>query len=162
PITDAEIAGLTFRKPADDSEEMKYLHEQRKSLGGYLPARTAAAPVLQVPGIEAFNALIDGTADREISTTMALVRILTMLVKDKTSATHVVPSVPDEPAPSAMEAISRRAGISPSGGQLYTPQDADQLMFYREDKQGQILEEGINEAGSLCSWLAAATAYANN
>jgi pyruvate dehydrogenase E1 component len=161
-ITDEEIAGLSFRKPADESEEMRYLHERRGALGGYLPARNSAAPPLLVPPLEAFNTLLEGTADREISTTMALVRMLTVLVKDKNIGKHIVPIVPDEARTFGMEGMFRQIGIYSSVGQLYTPQDADQLMFYREDKQGQILEEGINEAGSLCSWLAAATAYANH
>jgi pyruvate dehydrogenase E1 component len=161
-ITDEEIAGLTFRKPAQDSEELRYLQERRTALGGYLPARNSAAPPLVVPPLEAFSALLEGTGDREISTTMALVRMLTALVKDKNIGKHVVPIVPDEARTFGMEGMFRQIGIYSSVGQLYTPQDADQLMFYREDKQGQILEEGINEAGSLCSWLAAATAYSNH
>ena len=148
-ITDEEIAGVSFRKPAADSEEMKYLQERRAELGGYLPARNASAPPLTVPPLEAFNSLLEGTSDREISTTMALVRILTMLVKDKNIGKHIVPIVPDEARTFGMEGMFRQIGIYSS------------LMFYREDKQGQILEEGINEAGSLCSWLAAATSYAN-
>jgi len=161
-ISDEEIKGLTFRKPAPDSEEMKYFLERRAALGGYLPARTDAAPALVVPPLEAFSALLEGTGDREISTTMALVRILTTLIKDKNVGKNIVPIVPDEARTFGMEGMFRQVGIYSSVGQLYTPQDADQLMFYREDKQGQILEEGINEAGSLCSWLAAATAYANH
>ena len=162
PITDEEIAGLTFRKPDPDSEEMKYLQERRANLGGYLPARNSASPPLVVPPLEAFSSLLEGTGDREISTTMALVRMLTALVKDKNIGKHIVPIVPDEARTFGMEGMFRQIGIYSSVGQLYTPQDADQLMFYREDKQGQILEEGINEAGSLCSWLAAATAYSNH
>jgi pyruvate dehydrogenase E1 component len=161
-ISDEEIKGLTFRKPAPDSEEMKYLQERRGSLGGYVPARSTAAPPLTVPPLEAFSGLLEGTGDREISTTMALVRILTTLIKDKNVGKHVVPIVPDEARTFGMEGMFRQVGIYSSVGQLYTPQDADQLMFYREDKKGQILEEGINEAGSLCSWLAAATAYSNH
>jgi pyruvate dehydrogenase E1 component len=161
-ITDAEIEGLSFRKPAEESEEMRYLKSRRAALGGYLPARSSAAPRLVVPPLEAFAPLLEGTADREISTTMALVRILTTLVKDKNIGKHIVPIVPDEARTFGMEGMFRQVGIYSSVGQLYTPQDADQLMFYREDKQGQILEEGINEAGSLCSWLAAATAYSNH
>jgi pyruvate dehydrogenase E1 component len=161
-ITDEEIAGLSFRKPAEDSEEMRYLQERRVALGGYLPARSSLAPALTVPPLEAFNTLLEGTGDREISTTMALVRMMTTLVKDKNIGRHVVPIVPDEARTFGMEGMFRQIGIYSSVGQLYTPQDADQLMFYREDKQGQILEEGINEAGSLCSWIAAATAYANH
>jgi pyruvate dehydrogenase E1 component len=141
---------------------MKYLQQRRADLGGYLPARNSSAPPLIVPPLEAFSALLEGTNDREISTTMALVRILTTLVKDKNVGRHIVPIVPDEARTFGMEGMFRQVGIYSSVGQLYTPQDADQLMFYREDKQGQILEEGINEAGSLCSWLAAATAYSNH
>ncbi len=161
-ISDEEIAGLSFRKPAADSDEMRYLQERRSSLGGYLPARSSVAPPLVVPPLEAFNTLLEGTGDREISTTMALVRMLTSLVKDKNIGKHIVPIVPDEARTFGMEGMFRQIGIYSSVGQLYTPQDADQLMFYREDKKGQILEEGINEAGSLCSWLAAATAYSNH
>ncbi len=161
-ITDEEIAGLTFRKPAEDSEELSYLQERRAALGGFLPSRNSASPPLVVPPLEAFSSLLEGTADREISTTMALVRMLTTLVKDKNIGKHIVPIVPDEARTFGMEGMFRQIGIYSSVGQLYTPQDADQLMFYREDKQGQILEEGINEAGSLCSWLAAATAYSNH
>jgi pyruvate dehydrogenase E1 component len=161
-ISDEEIAGLSFRKPAEDSEEMRYLQERRAALGGYLPARSDLAPPLTVPPLEAFSTLLEGTGDREISTTMALVRMMTTLVKDKNIGRHVVPIVPDEARTFGMEGMFRQIGIYSSVGQLYTPQDADQLMFYREDKQGQILEEGINEAGSLCSWIAAATAYANH
>jgi pyruvate dehydrogenase E1 component len=131
-------------------------------LGGYLPSRSSVAAPLVVPPLESFSSLLEGTGDREISTTMALVRMLTALVKDKNIGKHVVPIVPDEARTFGMEGMFRQIGIYSSVGQLYTPQDADQLMFYREDKQGQILEEGINEAGSLCSWLAAATAYANH
>jgi pyruvate dehydrogenase E1 component len=161
-ISDEEIAGLSFRKPAPDSEEMRYLQERRAALGGYLPARNSSAPPLVVPPLEAFSTLLEGTGDREISTTMALVRMMTTLVKDKNIGRHIVPIVPDEARTFGMEGMFRQVGIYSSVGQLYTPQDADQLMFYREDKQGQILEEGINEAGSLCSWIAAATAYSNH
>jgi pyruvate dehydrogenase E1 component len=161
-ISDEEISGLSFRKPSEDTEELRYLQERRAALGGYLPARSDSAPPLVVPPLEAFSALLEGTGEREISTTMALVRMLTTLVKDKNIGRHIVPIVPDEARTFGMEGMFRQVGIYSSVGQLYTPQDADQLMFYREDKQGQILEEGINEAGSLCSWLAAATAYSNH
>jgi len=161
-ISDEEITGLTFRKPGPDSEEMKYLQERRAALGGYVPVRSSSAPALAVPPLEAFSGLLEGSGDREISTTMALVRILTTLIKDKNVGRHIVPIIPDEARTFGMEGMFRQVGIYSSVGQLYTPQDADQLMFYREDKKGQILEEGINEAGSLCSWLAAATAYSNH
>ena len=161
-ISDEEIGQLSFRKPLEDSEELRYLKGRRHALGGYLPARNSVAPPLVVPPLETFAPLLEGTQGREISTTMALVRILTTLVKDKNVGRHIVPIVPDEARTFGMEGMFRQIGIYSSMGQLYTPQDADQLMFYREDKQGQILEEGINEAGSLCSWLAAATAYSNH
>ncbi len=161
-ITDEEIVGLSFRKPAQDSEEMHYLQERRAALGGYLPARSSVAPPLVVPPLEVFSNLLEGTGDREISTTMALVRMMTTLIKDKNIGKHIVPIVPDEARTFGMEGMFRQVAIYSSVGQLYRPQDADQLMFYREDKQGQILEEGINEAGSLCSWIAAATAYSNH
>src|SRR5450631_3803689 len=162
PISDADLTRLPFYKPADDAEEMRYLRERRIALGGYLPSRPQHAPPLAIPALEAFGAMLEGTGDREISTTMAFVRILSVLVKDKNIGKHIVPIVPDEARTFGMEGMFRQVGIYSSVGQLYTPQDADQLMFYREDKKGQILEEGINEAGSLCSWLAAATAYSNH
>jgi pyruvate dehydrogenase E1 component len=162
PISDDEIARLPFCKPADDSEELKYLRERRMALGGYLPVRRTSAESLQIPGLEVFQSLLEGTGEREISTTMAFVRVLTTLLKDKNIGRNIVPIVPDEARTFGMEGLFRQIGIYSSEGQLYTPQDADQLMSYREDKKGQMLEEGINEAGSLCSWTAAGTAYANH
>jgi pyruvate dehydrogenase E1 component len=162
PISNEEISRLPFCRPADDSEELRYMRERRISLGGYLPTRRSAAPPLAVPPLEAFQALLDGTEGREISTTMAFVRLLTTLLKDKNVGRNVVPIVPDEARTFGMEGLFRQVGIYSSVGQLYTPQDADQLMSYREDKKGQILEEGINEAGALCSWMAAGTAYSNH
>ena len=162
PISDEEITQLPFRKPAEDSEEMRYLREHRAALGGYLPARRSDAPALAIPPLQAFQPILDGTDGREISTTMAFVRIITTLLKDKNIGRNIVPIVPDEARTFGMEGLFRQVGIYSSVGQLYTPQDADQLMSYREDKKGQILEEGINEAGALCSWIAAGTAYANH
>jgi pyruvate dehydrogenase E1 component len=161
-ISDEEIANAPFKKPAEDSEEMKYLRDRRKVLGGYLPQRSAKAPALEVPSLEAFDSLLQSSGDREFSTTMALVRILQQLVKDKNIGKHIVPIVPDEARTFGMEGMFRQVGIYSSMGQLYTPQDADQLMFYKEDKKGQILEEGINEGGALCSFIAAGTAYSNH
>jgi len=161
-ISDEQIAKDPFQKPPENSEEMKYLRERRKVLGGSLPQRRVTAPPLTVPPLAAFEALLAGTGDRDISTTMALVRILQTLVKDKHIGQHIVPIVPDEARTFGMEGMFRQIGIYSSMGQLYTPQDADQLMYYREDKKGQILEEGINEGGALCSWIAAGTAYANS
>jgi pyruvate dehydrogenase E1 component len=117
---------------------------------------------LTIPGVEAFKTQLDGTGEREASTTMAFVRILTTLLRDKQIGKHIVPIVPDEARTFGMEGMFRTVGIYASKGQLYTPQDAGELMYYREDKKGQILEEGINEAGSFCSWLAAGTAYSNH
>ncbi|MEI8297447.1 MAG: pyruvate dehydrogenase (acetyl-transferring), homodimeric type [Pseudomonadota bacterium] len=162
PVSDEEIANLPFKRPAEDSEEMRYLRERRASLGGSLPARRKSAPPLQVPPLEAFQPLLESTGDREISTTMAFVRLLGILLKDKNLAKHIVPIVPDEARTFGMEGLFRQIGIYSSVGQLYTPQDADQLLSYREDKKGQILEEGINEGGAMCSWIAAATAYSNH
>ncbi len=162
PVTDEEISRLPFKKPADDAPEMVYLREHRAALGGSLPVRRDVAPPLVIPPLETFKALLDGSDGREISTTMAFVRMLTTLLKDKNVGKHVVPIVPDEARTFGMEGLFRQIGIYSSIGQLYTPQDADQLMSYREDKKGQMLEEGINEAGALCSWMAAGTAYANH
>jgi pyruvate dehydrogenase E1 component len=161
-ISDEELTGLPFRRPAEESEELRYLREHRNTLGGYLPTRRREAPALTIPPLETFKSLLDGTEGREISTTMAFVRILTALLKDKNIGRNVVPIVPDEARTFGMEGLFRQVGIYSSVGQLYVPQDADQLMSYREDRKGQIIEEGINEAGALCSWIAAGTAYSNH
>jgi len=162
PVSDADIAKVPYYRPPEGSEELKYLQERRRSLGGYLPQRRATVAPLQVPSLEAFATLLESSAEREFSTTMALVRLLGVLLKDKAVGPHVVPIVPDEARTFGMEGLFRQIGIYSSMGQLYTPQDADQLLYYREDRKGQILEEGINEAGALCSWIAAGTAYANH
>jgi len=162
PVSDADIASVPYYRPAEGSEELEYLRERRRSLGGHLPQRRRQAPRLEVPALEAFAPLLESTGEREISTTMALVRILSILVKDRAIGPHVVPIVPDEARTFGMEGMFRQIGIYSSMGQLYTPQDADQLLYYREDKKGQILEEGINEGGALCSWIAAGTAYSNH
>jgi pyruvate dehydrogenase E1 component len=162
PVSDAEIGKVPFCKPAEDSEEMQYLKGRRKTLGGSLPMRIADAPKLKVPALDAFKTQLESTGDREVSTTMAFVRILATLIRDKNIGKHIVPIVPDEARTFGMEGMFRQVGIYSTVGQLYTPQDADQLMFYKEDKSGQILEMGIDEAGSLCAWTAAGTAYANH
>jgi len=162
PVSDEEITSVPFRKLPEDSQESRYLHERRRALGGYLPVRSTLAPPLALPALEAFAPVLEGTGEREISTTMAFVRILTILLKDKNIGKAIVPIVPDEARTFGMEGLFRQIGIYSSVGQLYTPQDAETLMSYREDKKGQMLEEGINEAGSLCSWMAAGTAYANH
>jgi len=162
PIGDTDVERVPFYKPAEDSLEMLYLKDRRQQLGGYLPVRRMKSTALAVPGLDAFKSQLEGTGDREASTTMAFVRILTALIRDKNIGKHVVPIVPDEARTFGMEGMFRQVGIYSSKGQLYTPQDADQLMYYREDKQGQILEEGINEAGAFCSWLASGTSYSNH
>jgi pyruvate dehydrogenase E1 component len=162
PISDEALTELPYYKPAEDSEEIRYLLDCRQKLGGFLPSRRTRAPELKVPELEVFKAQLEGSGEREISTTMVLVRLLTTLVRDKNIGSRIVPIVPDEARTFGMEGMFRQIGIYSSIGQLYTPQDADQLMYYKEDRKGQILEEGINEAGSFCSWLAAGTAYANH
>ena len=162
PVSDAEIAEAPFCRPDESSEEIEYLRERRHALAGFLPQRRADAKPLAVPPLAAFEQLTGGTGEREISTTMALVRLLQQLLKDKQLGPHIVPIVPDEARTFGMEGMFRQVGIYSSAGQLYIPQDSDQLMYYREDKKGQILEEGINEGGALCSWIAAGTAYSNH
>ncbi|MDX1654863.1 MAG: pyruvate dehydrogenase (acetyl-transferring), homodimeric type [Candidatus Competibacteraceae bacterium] len=160
PVADEDLEKVPYYKPADDSPEIKYLQQRRQSLGGYLPQRRADAPPLEVPQLEAFEAILKDTGEREMSTTMAFVRALNVLVRDKQLGKYVVPIVADESRTFGMEGMFRQLGIWSSVGQLYKPEDADQLMFYKEDKKGQILQEGINEAGAMSSWIAAATAYA--
>jgi len=163
PVSDKDIDNIPYCKPSADSVEIEYLHERRKALGGYLPARrNKTTDLLKVPALEVFKTQLEGTGEREASTTMAFVRILTTLIRDKQIGRNIVPIVPDEARTFGMEGMFRQVGIYSSKGQLYTPQDADQLMYYREDKKGQILEEGINEAGSFCSWLASGTSYSNH
>ncbi|MCU7851724.1 MAG: pyruvate dehydrogenase (acetyl-transferring), homodimeric type [Candidatus Thiodiazotropha sp. (ex Monitilora ramsayi)] len=162
PISDDQIGAAPFYKPPSDSEEMKYMHERRQSLGGYLPQRRTEVEPMQVPPLEDFKAMLEGSGDREQSTTMAFVRLLNMLIRDKKLGKQVVPIVPDEARTFGMEGMFRQLGIYSSVGQLYEPVDADQVMFYREDKKGQILQEGINEAGAMSSWIAAATSYSNH
>ncbi|WP_275098782.1 pyruvate dehydrogenase (acetyl-transferring), homodimeric type [Sedimenticola hydrogenitrophicus] len=162
PIPDEKINEMPFYKPAADSPELKYLLQRREALGGSLPARFAATPKLEVPALEFFAAMLQGTGEREMSTTMAFVRILSILIRDKQLGKRVVPIIPDEARTFGMEGMFRQLGIYSSVGQLYTPVDSDQVMYYREDKQGQILQEGITEAGAMSSWIAAATAYANH
>jgi len=162
PVSDKDIDNVPYCKPARDSAELEYLMERREALGGSLPKRRARSKALPVPGIEAFRTQLEGTGEREASTTMAFVRILTALLRDKQIGKHIVPIVPDEARTFGMEGLFRQVGIYASKGQLYEPQDSGDLMYYREDKKGQILEEGINEAGAFCSWLAAGTSYSNH
>ncbi len=162
PIPDDQLDKVPFYRPPEDSPEMKYLRSRTEAMGGSLPARKRKATPLEIPALSAFEAQLKGSDDREISTTMAFVRILNTIVRDKKVGKFVVPIVPDESRTFGMEGMFRQLGIYSSVGQLYTPQDADQLMFYKEDKTGQILQEGINEAGAMSSWIAAATAYSNH
>jgi pyruvate dehydrogenase E1 component len=161
-LTDDEVKELSFHKPAEDSPEMTYLKQRREALGGGLPVRRTKAESLEIPPLETFKGQFEGTGDREISTTMAFVRILAALVRDKNIGSRVVPIVPDESRTFGMEGMFRQLGIFSQVGQLYQPQDRDQLMYYREDKAGQILQEGINEPGAFSSWIAAATSYSNH
>jgi len=164
PIPDSQIAELPFYKPADDTPEMKYLHERRKALGGYLPhRRVKAEESFTVPALETFKAVLEPTAEgREISTTQAYVRFLTQLLRDQALGPRVVPILVDEARTFGMEGLFRQVGIYNPHGQQYTPVDKDQVMYYKEDKAGQILQEGINEAGGMSSWIAAATSYSTN
>jgi len=163
-LPDDKLSDIPFFKPADDSPEIKYLHERRKALGGYLPQRRMKADeTLAVPELSAFHAVLEPTAEgREISTTQAYVRVLTMLLRDPNLGKRVVPILVDEARTFGMEGLFRQIGIFNQKGQLYEPVDKDQVMYYREDKAGQILQEGINEAGAMSSWIAAATSYSSN
>jgi pyruvate dehydrogenase E1 component len=159
PISDKEVEELKFYKPDPDSPEMTYMRERREALGGSLPQRRTKGNQLTVPKLDSFSNLLTTTGERKISTTMAFVRMLTTMVKDKEIGKYIVPIVPDEARTFGMEGMFRQLGIYSSVGQLYEPQDADQVMFYKEQKDGQILEEGINEAGSFSSWIASGTSY---
>jgi pyruvate dehydrogenase E1 component len=162
PVNDDVIADVPFYKPPENSPEIQYLKAAREKLGGSLPVRRANTPPLKVPDIAIFDALLKSSEEREISTTMAFVRAFTALTRDKELGPRLVPIVADESRTFGMEGLFRQLGIYSSLGQLYEPVDAGELMFYKEDKAGQILQEGINEAGAFCSWMAAATSYANH
>ncbi|WP_121222593.1 pyruvate dehydrogenase (acetyl-transferring), homodimeric type, partial [Pseudomonas aeruginosa] len=162
PVKDADLEKLPFYKPEEGSAEAKYLAERRAALGGFMPVRRQKSMSVPVPPLETLKAMLDGSGDREISTTMAFVRIISQLVKDKELGPRIVPIVPDEARTFGMEGMFRQLGIYSSVGQLYEPVDKDQVMFYREDKKGQILEEGINEAGAMSSWIAAGTSYSTH
>ena len=162
PIPDDKVDEVPFVRFPEGSRELEYMRARRNELGGYLPARRRKAESLPVPELSAFERFLKSTEDREISTTMAFVQILQVIVRDKALGKRVVPIVPDESRTFGMEGMFRQLGIWNQLGQLYTPQDADQLMFYKEDKQGQILQEGINEAGAMCDWIAAATSYSTH
>ncbi|MEO8248795.1 MAG: pyruvate dehydrogenase (acetyl-transferring), homodimeric type, partial [Burkholderiales bacterium] len=164
PIPDSKLAEIPFYKPADDTPEMRYLQERRKALGGFLPERrTSADEKFTIPPLDTFKAVLEPTAEgREISTTQAFVRFLTQLLRDKEFGPRVVPIMVDESRTFGMEGLFRQIGIYNPAGQLYTPVDREQVMYYKEQKDGQILQEGINEAGGMASWIAAATSYSTN
>ena len=159
PLTDEQVRAAEYYKPAENSREMQYLRECRASLGGSLPVRRRHAEKLAVPDLDLFKSQLEGTGDREISTTMAFVRVLAALLRDKQIGRHIVPIIPDESRTFGMEGLFRQVGIYSPFGQKYQPQDSEQLMFYKEDEHGQILEEGITEAGSISSFMAAGTSY---
>ncbi|MCL4244525.1 MAG: pyruvate dehydrogenase (acetyl-transferring), homodimeric type, partial [Candidatus Dadabacteria bacterium] len=162
PISDDDIAKAPFYRPPDDSPEIKYLKERRRELGGFLPQRKVLAGPMELPSPELFEEFHKGSGGRAAATTMAIVRLLAKLLKDKSVGKYMVPIVPDEARTFGMESLFRQVGIYSHVGQLYDPVDAETLLFYKEAKDGQILEEGITEAGSMSSFIAAGTSYANH
>ena len=162
PLNDEDAGAAKYYRPAADSPETQYMLARRKELGGALPVRKSTAAPLEVPPLDIFQPLLESSGDREMSTTMAFVRLLTIITRDKKMGQYVVPIVPDEARTFGMEGMFRQLGIFSSVGQLYDPQDKEQVMFYKEDMSGQILEEGITEAGAFSSWIAAATAYSTH
>jgi len=162
PVTEADVKELNFYKPAPDSDEMIYMNAQREKLGGSLPIRSFELEDLKAPELSVFDALLQSSGDREMSTTMALNRVMTLLVRDKQLGPKVVPIIPDEARTFGMEGLFRQLGIYSASGQLYQPEDSDKVMWYKEDIKGQVLQEGINEAGAISDWIAAATSYATH
>jgi pyruvate dehydrogenase E1 component len=162
PLSDEEVTGLKFYRPAASSPEMRYLHARRERLGGYLPERKTEATKLQVPARTAFAKFLEGSAGREQSTTMQYVQLLSQMLKDKALGRHVVPIVADEARTFGMQSLFRNVAIYAPQGQLYEPEDREELLYYKEAQDGQILEEGITEAGALASWIAAATSYSTH
>ncbi|WP_199609622.1 pyruvate dehydrogenase (acetyl-transferring), homodimeric type [Flocculibacter collagenilyticus] len=162
PIKDEDLADMPYYQFPEDSEEAKYMHARRNELGGYLPKRRRNTDIeLDIPSLKALEAVTKGSGEREISTTMAFGRVLTALIKDKQIGKRIVPIIPDEARTFGLEGLFRQVGIYAHEGQKYTPQDADQVAYYREDKTGQVLQEGINELGAMADWVAAATSYSN-
>jgi len=162
PLTDKQVKNVEYFKPSENSEEMKYLKEKRLKLGGFIPERSSFAKQIKAPPKDIFDAFMKSTGEKEMSTTMALVRMLTALLRDKNVSPRLVPIIPDEARTFGMEGFFQKIGIYAHEGQKYEPVDSEQLSSYREDKSGQVLEEGINEAGAMSSWIAAATAYTNH
>ena len=162
PISDKEVEQMSFYRPPDDAPEFEYLKQCRTALGGHLPARRTKGDSLDIPGLTIFERLLQETGEREISTTQALVQAMTLLCKDKNIGQRIVPIVPDEARTFGMEGMFRQIGIYAHEGQKYEPVDRDQLMYYKENQSGQLLEEGITEDGAMSSWIASATAYSNS
>jgi len=162
PLSDSELETVPYYRPSDDSAEMQYLKRQRASLGGPIPRRVVTEETLEIPPLSAFKNQLSGTGERTNSTTMGFVRLLASLVRDKNIGSRVVPIVPDEARTFGMEGMFRQLGIYSSKGQLYEPEDSEEIAAYRESKDGQVLEEGINEAGAMSAWIAAATSYSNH
>jgi len=162
PLTDEQVKNIEYYKPKENSDEIKYLKEKRLNLGGYLPERSTFAKPIKAPPEDIFDVMKKSTGDKTMSTTMALVRMLTSLLRDKNVASRLVPIIPDEARTFGMEGFFKKIGIYAHEGQKYEPEDAEQLSSYREDKKGQVLEEGITEAGSMSSWIAAGTSYTNH
>ena len=162
PVTENDVKELNFYRPAEDSEEMLYIKARRQKLGGSLPIRSFNLENIKAPELSVFDALLKSSGDREMSTTMALNRVMTLLVRDKQLGPKIVPIVPDEARTFGMEGLFRQLGIYSASGQLYQPEDSDKVMWYKEDKKGQVLQEGINEAGAISDWIAAATSYATH
>jgi pyruvate dehydrogenase E1 component len=162
PISDDEVAKAPFYRPPEDSEEMRYLRERRQALGGYVPSRPKQGPLLKTPSLDDYRPFIEKSAGREVSTTTGAVTLMASLLKDKHVGKYIVPIVPDESRTFGMDPLFKQCGIYAHTGQLYEPVDSDQLLYYREAKDGQILEEGITEAGSMSSFVAAGTAYASH
>jgi pyruvate dehydrogenase E1 component len=162
PVSDDEIENVPFYRPPADSPEVMYMKKRREALGGFYPKRRQQSQPLVVPELSLFSNQLEGSGEREISTTMAFVRILSALTKDKRVGKRIVPIVPDEARTFGMEGMFRQLGIYTSEGQKYIPNDREQVMYYREDQAGQILEEGINEAGAMAAWMACATSYSTH
>lgn len=162
PLDDEAVAQMRFYKPADDSPELRYLHQQRRALGGYLPKRNGVAAPIAVPPLDSYGRFALKADERENSTTMAVVRLFTHLIRDKQLGPRIVPIVADEARTFGMANLFRQIGIYSSVGQLYEPEDAGALLYYKESTDGQLLEEGITEAGAISSWIAAATSYSVN
>jgi pyruvate dehydrogenase E1 component len=162
PLRDEQLEDVPYYRPAEDSSELQYMRQCRERLGGFMPRRVVDKQTLTIPELSVFKAQLEGTGKREISSTMAFVRILATLLRDKNLGKRVVPIVPDEARTFGMEGMFRQLGIYSSEGQLYEPEDSDELAAYKESKTGQVLEEGINEAGAFAAWMAAATSYSTH